>query len=428
MVKKRLYLLATLILLVCLSFGTLIQAAQQETVIKLLVSAGGSGKAFQGGVDQFNEKFKGKYRVVVDTIAFESLLDKSMTQFIARNASYDVVGVNSSWQNQIWRYLEPLNTYIRKSELPVDELYGSETMKSYTRDGKVLGLPIRIGMDVLYYRKDLLAEAGLEVPKTLDQLKVVARKLTIGPEKNRERYGFSFTAQSPYWTTSNLADFFFMFGVYFIDQKGKANPALKGPVAQKLLEFIKSMNDERLMPNPLEWTYDDNIVAFQQGKLAMAFDDYMRTPLLEKPDVSKVVGKMGYAMMPYAKEGPDAPKARGGWWLLGIDKNSKNKQAAFEMAKFMTSYDNQRYMAVNWANGPTVLSIINMPEFVKANPGAPAAYQNLSTIGIRDPIPVSQRPQIEKLVHEEVHLLFLGQKSAKEAGKSMYDRINQLLR
>ena len=426
--KKRFCLLSALILMLCLSLGTLTQAAQQETVIKLLVSAGGSGKAFQGGVDQFNEKFKGKYRVVVDTIAFESLLDKSMTQFIAKNASYDVLGVNSSWQNQVWRYLEPLNTYIKKSKLPVDELYGSATMKSYTRDGKVLGLPIRIGTDVLYYRKDLLAEAALAVPKTLDQLKEAARKLTTGPENNRERYGFSFTAQSPYWTTSNLADFYFMFGVYFINGKGKADPALKGPVAQKILEFIKSMNDEHLMPNPLEWTYDDNIVALQQGKLAMAFDDYMRTPLLEKPDVSKVVGKMGYAMMPYAKEGPDAPKARGGWWLLSIDKNSRNKQVAFELVKYMTSYDNQRYMAVNWANGPTVLSIISMPEFVKANQGATAAHQNLSTIGMRDPIPVSQRPQIEKLVHEEFHLFILGRKSAKEAGESMYDRINQLLR
>jgi multiple sugar transport system substrate-binding protein len=352
-----------------------------------------------------------------------------MTQFIAKNASYDVIGINSSWQNRVGRFLEPLNTYIKKNDLKVDELYGSALMKSFTREGKVIGLPVRIGTDVLFYRKDLLAEAGLEVPKTLDQLKEVARKLTTGPVNHRERYGFAFTAQSPYWTTSNLADFLFMFGVYFINENGtKANPALKGPVTQKILEFIKSMQDEQLMPNALEWTYDDNIVALQQDKLAMTFDDYMRAALLEKPDVSKVIGKMGYAMMPNAKEGPEAPKARGGWWMLSIDKYSKNKQAAFELVKFMTSYDNQRYMAVNWANGPTVLSIINLPEFVKANPAAVAAHQNLSTIGIRDPIPIAQRPNIEKLVHDEFHLFMLGRKSAQEAGSSMYDRINQLLR
>jgi multiple sugar transport system substrate-binding protein len=427
--RGKLFLGAALILIVGLSTGISSQAANQETVIKMLISAGGSGKAFQGGVTQFNEKYKGKYRAVVDIIAFESLLDKSMTQFIAKNAFYDVLAVNSSWQNRTARYLEPLDASIKKNQINVNELYGANTVQAYTFQNKIIGLPVRIGMDVLYYRQDLLNEAGLSVPKTLEELQEAARKLTVGPENKRERYGFSFTAQSPYWTTTNLADFLFMGGVYFLDSKGQqANPALKGPIAQKIFELIKSMHDERLMPNPLEWTYDDNIVALQQGKLAMTFDDYMRAPLLEKPDVSKVAGKMNYAMMPYRADGPSAPKARGGWWLMSIDKNSKNKVAAFELVKFMSSYEAQRDMAINWANGPTILSIIEMPQFVKANPASLAAHQNLATIGIRDPIPNPQRPVIEKIVHEEIHYLLLGRKSAAEVGKSMFDRINQTLR
>ncbi|QQO10624.1 ABC transporter substrate-binding protein [Breznakiella homolactica] len=429
MMKKRFFLFVALVVLFCNSYAAFGQAAGRETVIRLLVSAGGSGRAFQGGVNQFNEQFKGRYRVEVDTIAFESLLDKAMTQFIARNASYDVIGINSSWQNRVARFLEPLDSYIRQGNVDVNTLYGSALMESFKYESKVIGLPIRIGTDVLFYRKDLLQEAGLEVPQTLDQLRDAARKLTIGPERNRERYGLSFTAQSPYWTTTNLADFLFMFGVYFLDENGtQANPALRGPVTVKILNFIKSLHDERLIPNPLEWTYDDNIVALQQGKLAMAYDDYMRGPLLENPDVSTVAGRMAYSMMPNAKEGPNEPRARGGWWILGVDKNSRNKQAAFELVKFLTSYETQRYMAVNWANGPTVLSMLTLPEFVKANPAAGAAHQNLSTLGLRDPIPVAQRPNIEKVVHDEFHLFILGRKSAQDAANAMYNGINQLLR
>ena len=43
-------------------------------------------------------------------------------------------------------------------------------VKATTYDGKVVGVPIITEREVLYYRKDLLQAAGLQVPKTMEEL------------------------------------------------------------------------------------------------------------------------------------------------------------------------------------------------------------------------------------------------------------------
>ncbi len=364
-----------------------------------------------------------------DTIAFDSLLTKLMTQFVSKTSFYDVVAVSSNWRDRVWRFLEPLNGYIKKyGPENVKGLYGAE-IDGLTYQGKIVGLPVRTGGDVLFYRKDLLTQAGLGVPKTMDELLYAARKLTVGLPNQRERYGFSLLAQSPTFTINNLSDFLFTQGVYFLDKtKTKADPGLKGKNAQKVFEIIKTMYDEKLIPNPMEWTYDDNIVALQQGKLAMTFEDYMRAPLMEKEGVSKVIGNMGYAVIPYTTEGPEKPRTRGGAWIFSIDKNSKNKVASYEFIKFMAGYEAQSLMANTWANGPSVLSIFKEPAFLKTNPAAAAASESFSLLGSRVPIAIDQRPTIEKELHDIMHQMLLNKIQPKDVGKAMHDRINALLR
>lgn len=427
--RKKFLPVLVVLLIVGFIVSTPPQASAEESVIRLLISAGGSGKAYIGGVELFNQKYKGKYRVETDTIAFDSLLTKLMTQFVSRTAFYDVVAVSSNWRERVWRFLEPLNGYVKKyGPKNLNELYGAPEIEGLTYDGKLVGFPVRTGGDVLFYRKDLFAQAGLKVPQTMDELLIAARKLTVGPPNQRQQYGFSMLAQSPTFTINNLSDFLFTQGIYFIDKNNKANPGLKGKEAQKVFELIKTMYDEKLMPNPMEWTYDDNIVALQQGKLAMTLEDYMRAPLMEKEGVSKVVGKMGYAVIPNTTKGPEKPKTRGGAWILSIDKNSKQKVAAYEFVKFMAGYEAQLHMAKGWANGPAVLSILNDPVFLKANPAAAAASESFAKLGSRVPIAIDQRPVIEKELHDILHQMFLNKIAPKDVGKAMYDKINAMLR
>lgn len=53
----------------------------------------------------------------------------------------------------------------------------NELAEGYALDGKVLGIPMTVGYEYVYYWKDMFLEAGVEVPTTWPQLQEAAAKL-----------------------------------------------------------------------------------------------------------------------------------------------------------------------------------------------------------------------------------------------------------
>ncbi len=60
-------------------------------------------------------------------------------------------------------------------------------LNSCTYDGKLYGVPFGVNCLAMFYNKDMLDEAGIEVPTTWSELKDAAVKLSDG-----SRYGFAF--------------------------------------------------------------------------------------------------------------------------------------------------------------------------------------------------------------------------------------------
>lgn len=60
---------------------------------------------------------------------------------------------------------------------PVKDTFNKGMMERLTFDGKIWGIPQTIDMQLLYYRKSLLEQAGLEPPKTFDELVNAAKAL-----------------------------------------------------------------------------------------------------------------------------------------------------------------------------------------------------------------------------------------------------------
>ena len=58
--------------------------------------------------------------------------------------------------------------------------------KALQFDGKQLAVPVQSNVQILFYRKDLFAAAGLKAPKTLEELEAAAKKLHNPPSV----YGF----------------------------------------------------------------------------------------------------------------------------------------------------------------------------------------------------------------------------------------------
>lgn len=420
------------VLLICLALVSTLAASgteeseKNENSISFICSAGGSGRSFEGGLNRFIAANEGKVDVSIDMIALASLPDQLMTQFVSGTAFYDAIAVNSVWQASMVNFLLPLNEYIGRDNLDIDALYGAQ-MDAITYDGNVIGLPVRTGTDVLYYRTDMLAEAGLEVPHDIQSLLEAARAMTKGPEDNRDIYGFAFMAQDPFFCTNALADLLYPEGIYFLNEEMTAPcEDLLTEDATEVFAVLLQMYKENLMPNPMSWTYDDSIVAFQENRLAMTFDDFMRAPTVESED-SGSRGLLGYASYQPEPSGSNAPRARGGWWILSIDKNSQNPDLAWEFIKYMCSYETQEYMANEWSNGPSILSLLDDETFNSVNKAAKAAYENYFVLGVRDPISIVAREELATAIQETMHDLFLERIVPEEVGPAMYEKFENIL-
>ena len=76
--------------------------------------------------------------------------------------------------------------------------FPESTWKVATVDGRIYGIPSVASTRVLVYREDLLMEAGLDVPKTWNDLRKVAKALTKDTDGDGviDVYGFAFCSSS----------------------------------------------------------------------------------------------------------------------------------------------------------------------------------------------------------------------------------------
>lgn len=193
---------------------------------------------------------------------------------------------------------------------------------------KVYGVPTVTEREVLYYRKDLLKAAGLEVPTTLAQLETAAAKL-----KNTASGVFGFAARGQRTgAVTQFASYLFSFGGDFIVD-GKA--AVNTPEAVKAYEVygrllrnygpvgVENMTTEQLVP------------LFQQGKLAMYTDSEVFRASFVDPKASTVVDKVGVAAMPAGPKGSRPYSIPS--WGLAINAKTKSPDLSWKFVDWATS-------------------------------------------------------------------------------------------
>jgi multiple sugar transport system substrate-binding protein len=127
----------------------------------------------------------------------------------------------------------PLDSFPNFSEVAT-ELYASELNLGRVK-GRVYALPFNQENYVLYYRPEMLEEAGIEPPKTMQELQEDAKLLTVRENGKIIRYGFAFRTNVMALTSIALQ---FGGGTY-ITQDGKITINSTGNV--KALSFLVNL-------------------------------------------------------------------------------------------------------------------------------------------------------------------------------------------
>ena len=195
---------------------------------------------------------------------------------------------------------------------------------------KVVGVPTITEQEVLYYRADLLEKAGLEAPKTLDELESAAKTIS---EANPGVAGFvARTAKSA--AVTQFSSYLYSFGGDFIDDQGKA--IVDSPEAKKAYEFygglLRNYGPENVST---DMSWPEAAAIFAQGKAAFWSDASSLYKNVTEAENSTVSDKVGFAPFPAGPAGSKPYNVPS--WALGINAKSSNQDNAWKFIEWATS-------------------------------------------------------------------------------------------
>jgi len=260
-------------------------------------------------------------------------------------------------------WIEPLDKYVggpsflRNDYLPVYQ-------QANVVDGKVMALPSQGDSMFMYYRKDLLAKHGVAEPKTWDELAAGAKKI-MAAEKDANLQGLSFqgapiegavcTFLLPYWSQ----------GKQFNDASGKLTLD-KTAAVNGLKMWLKMMDDGVVKKNIAEVTTPVTVNEFKAGNVVFAINWGFAFDRFKDDADSKVKGNVGVMPLP-AMTGGKSATCMGGWqWSMNAF--GKNKDAAGNLIKFLSSKEASAFTAREGSILPVFQSVYRDAAVNKAVP------------------------------------------------------------
>ncbi|GAA2327714.1 sugar ABC transporter substrate-binding protein [Streptomyces cuspidosporus] len=135
--------------------------------------------------------------------------------------------------------------------------YAKGILSAGTYRGKVYGLAPYVSTVALFYNKDMLARAGVAVPRTWDELKTAATKLT-----RPGRYGMAVDANATFEGTWQFLPFLWSNGG---DERRLDTPQ----AAQALQLWVDLVKSGSMSRSVLNWTQADVHDQFVAGRTAM---------------------------------------------------------------------------------------------------------------------------------------------------------------
>jgi multiple sugar transport system substrate-binding protein len=180
-----------------------------------------------------------------------------------RTYAPDLTVMRDGWLAQYEDSIIPLDGVVPERDL---KAFVPAVLNRCRVHGKLLGLPWMLNSRVLYYRPDLLQQARLKPPQTLDELKQVATALA----KTGKVWGLGLPAQPDGGGVDAYLGFLLACGGRPQDDKGRLT--LRSTEAIRALQvWLDLQQAGALEPEALSWNSGELDEAFANGKLGMVF-------------------------------------------------------------------------------------------------------------------------------------------------------------
>jgi multiple sugar transport system substrate-binding protein len=402
------------------------RSAGADEVRSITVSAIGGNQAIEALLPAFEKETS--IHVNLQILPYPQLRQRSMAAFVSGSVDSDVY-----WEDIIWLgewakngYVRPLDDLIKRDfkQSDIDDFLPGAWNAQSRWDGKTWTMPFGAYYFLNYYRTDLFDKAGLKAPVTLDD---VDRDAALLNKPVQRQYGIAM----PYQRGTAISSWFLATyagagGHMLKDPPNDLTPTLDSPLAFDVLKhYIAWMKSAP--PSVASYHWDDQTVAMQTGRLAMAPSFSINGTEFAKPDQSAIATKVGYAVMPREKAS-DPPVIPYGGWGVGIAAKTPKIEDSWTFIKWVTSPEIQKELAKS--NGtPVRYSALQDPELQKMYPWlnlvieAEKAGEVYPDYRPRYPF----YPEVEEELGKELNLAALGQVKPDDALKTANEAIKKII-
>lgn len=253
---------------------------------------------------------------------------KAVIELTSGKPSFDVIHISYHVQKRQFEkggWLADLSGFLKdptltEASLNEDDFATAGIAFAKDANGRFGALPFSVDYWIIYWNKALFAAKGIEYPTSFDELVKAAEALT---DPASGTYGFvargAKNANVPVWTSLLLG-----YGQESVDADG--NLLTDTPKAIEAAELYKRLMTKSAPPGVTGFNWAECQSSFLQGKVGMWLDGIGFAPPLEDPNKSRVVGNVGYGVMPAGPDAQAAPTTGDG---IGVVEASTKKEAAY---------------------------------------------------------------------------------------------------
>jgi len=372
--------------------------------------------------------------------SIDRLHEEAVRNAERKSSKYDIIAVDLPWVGEFAerQILMPLDDAMDVARLDPADFHTAGWQAAHW-GGRPYGVPAQTTPELLFYRKDLFAAAGLEPPATTDALLAAARALH---DPQSGQHGIAWNAARGtalgHTVLMTLADFgrpvfdlppiaggfatdYLADGLYNVTID--TDEGLRA--AEFLLELLKYSP-----PDILSMSWYERVRPYAAGSIAMAYGYTLLAPYFELDENSPADGQTGYLPHP---AGPGAnPIAPVGGYIMGIPANLAPERvpAAVEALRVFTSPEAQKLYVQNGSRTNPRYSVGADPDVRRLSP----IFEAVDGMSWRDELqfwprpPVPEIAEIIQICGEEFHDMLRGLIAPSETLRRAQERADAVIK
>ncbi len=342
----------------------------------------------------------------------------------AQSSDIDVMQIDVVWPGLLANHLLDLREALGEEAA---EGHFEAIIENNTVDERLVAMPWFTDAGVLYYRKDLLEEHGVEAPGTWEELTEIATQIQAAEREagNDRMWGFVFQGRAYEGLTTNALEWVASYGGGTIVD-GEGEITIDNERAAEALDLAASWVGKISPEGALNYTEEEARGIFQSGN-AVFMRNWPYAWSLAQSEESDVRDRVGVVKLPSA-DGQESAATLGGW-NLAVSRYTENPELAADLVAFLTGEAEQKRRAIEGAYNPTLASLYEDEEVLDAVPFFGTLYDTFTNAVARPSAATGDNyGRVSNSFFNAVHQVLSGDQSGAEAVAQVDSELSRIKR